>query len=270
MTARCEDEPRQSLFVLTVRQLPSPIYRLIRPRFDGRLADEKYGAAAGGAHILRRREIRNNSGLKYNECDLKYITSATFPSRPRAHLFRLFCSCRAAAAPAHPITSRRPLLINNVVWIGNCGNNNATSAASSAHPPVDPRPRRIPRRCVRRRGGRSGARGIRMRSWLASSAAMQRPALIGVGDAAWRRPTTAHPSLIVAVAPLTIHYNTDQPFRWCLSLCCWDVRLHLSKLSLRPWKQSSVSNESVLGKVSASGYANCLISWWSPGRGAVF
>lgn len=94
MTARCEDDPRQSLFVLTFRQLSNPIYSSIRPRFDGRLADEKYGAASA-ARILRRREIRNNSGLKYNECDLKYITSATFPSRPRAYLFRLFCSCRA-------------------------------------------------------------------------------------------------------------------------------------------------------------------------------
>lgn len=46
------------------------------------------------AAVLRRREIRNNGGLKYNECDLNYIT-ATFPSRPLAYLFRLFCSWRS-------------------------------------------------------------------------------------------------------------------------------------------------------------------------------
>lgn len=66
-------------------------------------------SARAAAHSVRRREIRNNGGLKYNECDLKYITSATFPSRPCAHLFRLFCSCgggcAGAGVGAGPITS---------------------------------------------------------------------------------------------------------------------------------------------------------------------
>ncbi|CAH2074884.1 unnamed protein product, partial [Iphiclides podalirius] len=50
-----------------------------------------------------RREIRNNGALQYNERDLKCVASATFPSRARACLFRLFarggCRSRADLSP---------------------------------------------------------------------------------------------------------------------------------------------------------------------------
>lgn len=78
-------------------------------------------SACASLHSTRRREIRNNGGLKYNECDLKYITSATFPSRPRPNLFRLFVLVAAAAGVGDrtgEITSGQLLLIKDVVCSG--------------------------------------------------------------------------------------------------------------------------------------------------------